>query len=203
MTGTASYNTAIKQPGTATTFTDEATTNTSGNVYQVTDATKQIFDRATVPVVEDGGVPVVPDEINYLDGSVTLPAPPGGVVTISGKYIPMTVVATGKEFSVELTATELDDTAFGDAGYRSRVIGLIDVSATLRLNWANGFFIASLLARLPLVFEIKPGGADPIMRAWMVIPDVGWSGDIDGIEDEEVSFALDGAGIPNADFAFL
>lgn len=203
MPGTASYNTVIKQPGTATTFTDEATTNTTGNTYQVTDATKQIFDRNTVPTVEDDGVPVIPASINYLEGSVTLSAPPGGVVTISGKYIPMTTIATGKEYSVELVASELDDTAFGDGGYRSRVLGLFDITASLRLNWANAFFVTSILNRAALVFEIQPGGAAPLMRAWMVVPSVEWAGNIDDLEEEEVSFALDGAGIPNADFAFL
>jgi hypothetical protein len=132
---TASYKTVVKVPGTSTMFADEDMTLVSATTYQIEDATKQVWDRAVKPTFYDDGTEIPESSIlrvNYLFGKVTLASPPSGTVTVDGNYLPM-VEATGvKEHSFSLGGDILDQTTYeNNEGYRRRLSGLKDVSATL------------------------------------------------------------------------
>jgi len=80
----AGYNASVFVSGTSTATTGEATTNTSGDIYQITDTDKQIMDPDVTPVVYDG-VSVISAStytINYLEGTISLGSTPAGAVTV-------------------------------------------------------------------------------------------------------------------------
>ena len=68
--GYAGYLVDISQQGTTTTFTTEAAALVSGKTYQISDATKQIWDRSATLNVFDNGVNLYADviDIDYLFG---------------------------------------------------------------------------------------------------------------------------------------
>ncbi len=127
---TAGFNTTLKVGGTSTAFTGEATTNTTGNIYQITNTAKRVLDPTVAIVVYDGVTPVVPTAIDYLFGKVTLPAPPAGLVTIDGSYIPLLSVVQGKMASVDTTIDALDASVFGSRD-RVFVAGLRTATAEI------------------------------------------------------------------------
>ena len=60
----AGYATVLEVGGTSTAFTGEATTNTTGNTYQITNSAKRVLDPAAAVTVKDGGAPVAPASID-------------------------------------------------------------------------------------------------------------------------------------------
>lgn len=109
--------------GTPTTFSAEATTNTSGKTYQITNAAKRVLDPATAVVVKDNGVAVPAADIaslNYLNGSVTFTSgytPTTPITFDSGKYVPLELISTSlivNEFEVDMKMTLASSTAQGD-----------------------------------------------------------------------------------------
>ncbi len=130
MAATAGFNTALKVGGTSTAFTGEATTNTTGDSYQITNTAKRVLDPTVAITVYDGVTPVVPTVIDWLFGVVTLPAPPVGAVTIDGSYIPLLTVAQGQAATTDTSVDALDASVFGSrdrvfvAGLRTLTIEL-------------------------------------------------------------------------------
>ncbi len=208
--GTAGYLTTVKLGGTPTAITDEPTTKVTANtVYQITDAAKRILDRTTAVTVKvdpdgAGAAPAAVADpstysIDYPFGKITFKTDQGAsaVVTVSGKYIPITAVAGANRYALNQSSTVLDDTDYPTAqangGYRSRLLGLHDVNLTLgRFADTSKAFSDALKNRTPLLMEVRPGGAGDYFRGWMVVESDNASGDIDALEAEEISFQLDG-----------
>lgn len=126
----AAWPTTLKVGGDAVSMTGEATTNTTGNTYQVTNTAKRVLDWTQAITVKDGGTPVSPASIDWLAGKVTLSAPPGGAVTIDGYYLPMQAVVEGKAFGISGTLDVIDVSAFG-AIDRTKIAGLREFSVTM------------------------------------------------------------------------
>lgn len=121
---TAGYETVLYIGGTATTMTNEATSEVSAGppqVFRITDATKRALDLATAVVIrDDGAVDVTSDfTIDFLSGTVTSAAGGYASVTISGKFIPLLAVAEGRSAAVNPEATKLDAGVFGEAFMKS------------------------------------------------------------------------------------
>jgi hypothetical protein len=130
----------VKMSGTATTFTDEATTAVIANkAYQISNAVKQVWDPTFAVTVKNGGVAVDPVAdpytINRLTGTVTFTATTARTITFSGKYLPMTTIAKGTEFYYTLSRPAIDDTTFDSVNWRENVAGIADVQATIGKNW--------------------------------------------------------------------
>ena len=120
MAATAGYNAALKVGGTATTITDEATTELDAGppqVFQITNAAKQVLDPATAVVIKDETTADVTDDfaIDFNTGTVT--SETGGYVsvTISGKYIPLHTVARVQVATINASVAELDKSSLGNA----------------------------------------------------------------------------------------
>ena len=126
----AGYATVLEVGGTSTAFTGEATTNTTGNTYQITNSAKRVLDPAAAVTVKDGGAPVAPASIDWLFGKVTLSSPPGGAVTIDGSYIPRLTVALGKSAEPAVAIDAIDASVFGSQD-RAYVAGLRTLTATI------------------------------------------------------------------------
>jgi len=197
------YNAVLKTSGTATTLTTEATTKVSGKIYQITDATKRVLDPDTAVVVSDGDGALEAgkiESIDYLFGIITLASnfTPNGSVTVSGKYLPMTVVAqTNGGFSLEMTGNVLDATdratAQSNGGYKVNKIGLIDVSAQIsRLDDLAMTYADLLLARTPFILELTLANGALMMRGWFVLGAANAEGEVSGLEMENLEFALYG-----------
>ena len=119
---------------TSATMTNEATTSSAVNIYQVTAATKQVLDPAVAVVVtHSAGTSVdttwMDAGIDYYTGRVKLTAE--DTPTISGAYLTMTTLASVVSWSLALSKNAADTTALGDSW---KVYTPIEEGATLTIN---------------------------------------------------------------------
>jgi hypothetical protein len=119
MAPSAGYNALIKVGGTATTITDEATTELDAGppqVFQITNTAKRVLDPATAVVIKDETTADVTSDftIDFNTGTVT--SATGGYVsvTISGKYIPLHTVAQCTVATINASMAELDSSELGE-----------------------------------------------------------------------------------------
>ena len=199
--GQAAYNTTIKISGSAVGFTGEATTDLGSNSFQITDDTKQIFDRTVTPTVYDGGVPVATTDykIDFLFGIIDFNVAPAGAVTIDGSYLPVSHIGGASSYTLNFNADVQDCSNFADAsqngGYRSKTITLIDASVDLtRFDDLNKQFKDYLENRESFLLEIIPGGVNgtSAARGWFTVENASSQGDVGALEEEDLSFHLDG-----------
>lgn len=120
MAASAGYNASIKVGGTATTITDEATTELSAGppqVFQITNAAKRVLDPATAVVIKDNTTADVTADftIDFLTGTVTSATGGYTSVTISGKYIPLHTVAQCTVAAINASVADLDSSELGES----------------------------------------------------------------------------------------
>lgn len=111
----------------------DAMTLISGTTYYVTIARgkNQVFVPGVPVTVKDGGVSIgTAFAANYLAAQVTLNSPPTGAVTIDYSYMVVNPAAEVREFSLNLTRDELEDTVFGDDN-KSYTMGLKGGTGTI------------------------------------------------------------------------
>lgn len=195
MSGVAAYGADIKKSGTSTSFTDEAMSNTTGNTWQIDDASKEVFDRDTVPTFYDNSVEIDTADIssiNYLYGSVTFTGSKSGPITVDGDYMPMASIAGAKDVSLNRTAAILDDTDISNSGCHTKEYGIRDVSVTVgRWDDVAHTFTDILAARTPVVIEIAPTSSKSY-RGWFVVSGSSGTLDINTLLEESITFELDG-----------
>ena len=198
--GFAGYLATIKKPSTGTTFTGEAFTLESTRIYQITNASKQIWDRTGTFVFKDGGVDHTADIewVDYLFGRIKFKDTytVSGAVTADGKYFPTVTIGKANGFtitqSMEAIETTDFDTAQANSGYRTFIAGLRTVSADLTgiYNVSNAF-IAALQARSEILVEFCPEGLGrSVARGFFKYSGQGQSGDVGALEEEKVSLRL-------------
>lgn len=146
----------VKVSGAAVAFTDEATTDSGDHqTYQITSATKRVWDPFLAITVKVGGVTTVETySLHRLSGSIVFATVNGarGTVTVSGSYLPLSTALEGKTFSYALTAQNIADNSFGDE-YVSRVQAARDVTGSIGRWFVDTFFSAALVADTQLVFQ--------------------------------------------------
>lgn len=153
MPSTAGRLALVKLSGTPTAFTGEATTVlTTDKVYQISDATKQVWDPTATITVKDGGTPVNtgtdPYTINRLTGTVSFTNTAARTITIDGTYLPMTTIAKTKEVLYMTGRENLDDTTFDSNGWEESIQGRGVASATLGRNWE---YVSGLVLQTAIV----------------------------------------------------
>ncbi len=202
--GFAGYVVTIKQTAaTDTSMTTEACSLVSGKIFQIDDATKQIWNIESDDLsILDNAVEV--DEadvlsIDYLNGiveftagySVTTP------ITVTGSFFATADVAKAREFTLNQTAVAVDETALEDAaantgvrihGYGLKTVGL-DITGIFAVASA---FRALLTARTLFILEIAPEGAltGSYFRGYFKLTERGQSGDVGALEEETLGFTL-------------
>jgi len=195
MAGTAGYAASIKKSGTSTGFTTEAMSNTTGNIWQIDDADKEVFNRGTLPTFYDNAVEIVVGDItsiDYLYGRVTFTGVKTGPITVTGDYMPMSEIAGAKDGTLNRTSAIHDNTDTSNAGSHTKKYGLQDASVSLgRWDDLTHAFTAILEARTPVVIEIAPSSAKSY-RGWFVAESSGQNLDLNSLIDESVAFQLDG-----------
>ena len=199
----AAYLVTIKSSGTPTVFLNATTTNISGNVYQINATTRRILDPNTTPAIKIGSLTVTTGfVIDYLFGLVTFTNPPTGAVSVSGRYMPVTNVGGCYEYSLDIGGDMLDKTDLSSTGYRSKQLGMNDVSITLsRYDDLSKIFKTSRQDRENVLIEIRPDSSD-IIRGWFVIDSTSSSADVSSLESESITLQLAENPIPNSTFSW-
>ena len=202
MAAVATYSATIKTAGAATAFTGEAFTNVSGNIYQITATTKRRWDGDTTPTVYDGGVPIAASgyTIEYLTGTVTLTAPPGGAVTADGEDLPMLSILLCRTLDQDRTCVLHDVTTFDSAGNTTRLPGIFDASGSFEIldilttdldAGAGTVKLDTILTgRTSVYLEIGMGGTSfDVYRA--VLSQAASAGAVDSVKSNTITWSLD------------
>jgi len=189
MTERAGYDCAIKISGTETSMTGEATTTADTISYQITNTVKQVLDRDTAPTVLDGGSATAEDyTVNYLNGTITFGGADTRVITITGKYLPMTTAAYAHTMSDSRVCNLLDVPKFQET-HIDRVAGMKSASGTLS-QWdvTDETYKDALEAGNPIVIEILSKSTDGPDRFWALLDSDELQAAVDGMQDEVISW---------------
>lgn len=208
--GFAGYQATLLKAGTGTATTGEATTNESGQIYQITDTTKRIWDRNATITVFDGAADVT-DQVEWFDYlfgrfkfldaySVV------GTITIDVTYFGTSVLGKGNAYNLTMSANAIDNSTFdivqGNSGYRTFEPGLRTVELEI-----DGIFDATenaksdLAARNEVIVEIDPAGDGlSIARGFFRITSAPQSGDVGALEEQTISLALS---VPDDDLLLI
>jgi hypothetical protein len=198
--GVVGYCAKIRAGGTPVVMTDEAMELVSGKTYRVTAPTKRILDYFTAITVEDGGVDQTAEviSIDYLNGEITFDAgyTVTGAVTITGKYVPTSVIAKARSFNLTQSAQATDtsdyETTCANDGWRTHEPGLRTVNLEVGgvYDITNGA-AAALAARQPVIIEVAPDNdTDSIFRGFFKRHNRRQSGDVGALEEENHTFGL-------------
>lgn len=192
MAATASYTTLLKKGGDSTAFTGESLTLVSGETYQMDTTSRRFLDPSVVPTFYEDEVEIPAGdvlEVNYLFGKVTFNEEKTAV-TMDGSYIPMSTVAGAKSHNLSISAATHANTAYGNDGTETHQLGLFSVSASFsRFDDISGDFKDIIRSRVPVALEIA-SAALTVFRGWFVPESVNSSGDVNSLEEEELSFQL-------------
>lgn len=206
---TAAYQAAIRGQGTSTAFTNEPTTKLTANTrYQIQTDAKRLLDPSvavTVEVDADGAgaggyVVASPSSyaIDYLFGVVTFSADQGAsaLVRVSGSYMPVVSLLGVTGWKMDASRTVLDDTTINSTGWRTKLVGLKELSGSLDLTEPlitdndpgpgalklEDYFTGGV----PLLFERDSGGKR--FRAWVLLAGTGEGGGVDELVNRTVNF---------------
>lgn len=191
MTERAGKDCQIKISGSALTLTNAAVTNIDNQSYQITDTAKQVLDLATSVTVKVGGSTTTEAyTMNYLNGKVIFATVNAGrgTVTITGKYLPLTVAAYAHTSSSNMACEMKDVTPFG-VTHKKRMAGLKSASGTLsQFNVADTIYSAALVAGLPIVIESRAISTDEPERFYALLDSTEVTAAIDGVQDNKISW---------------
>jgi hypothetical protein len=206
MAAVAGYNFYIKKSGTSTGFTDEATTNTSGDTWRLNTVAKRVFDRDTAITVYDNAVEVDAADIasiDYMFGEITFTGAKSGPITVDGSYMPLTSIAGAKDVTLMRTRSLLDSTDIDNSDYRTKEYGGIQDITISASRWfdVDYTFHDILEARTPVVIDYTPDGTF-FYRGWFLSDSVGDSANINELLEESLSFQLAGSTIDGASFSY-
>ena len=173
----------------------------SGKTFSIDDATKEVWDRSTAPVIKDTGTPIAAADIlnfDYLFGQVTFVATftPSGAVTADVDFFPLTVVGSGNAYSLSMSAAVEDISTFAlaqaNTGYTVSQPGLRTVSLEVSgIYNSTENAAADLSARNELIIEIDPAGdGSSIARGFFKVTTAGQGGAVGALEDETINFML-------------
>lgn len=201
MAGQAGYKALIKVGGTPVPVTDEACAMTSPKNYIVTDATRRAVERYDSVTVKVDASPVDSSLyfIDYLFGIVILDGSVAdGVMTIDYSYVPTVVAAGTNSFSLDLGGDVLDTTQFREStdpqhGFRTRINGLNDVSASMEsIDLTNKTFVNAKLARNAVMVEFDfDGTGTDLARGWFIVETDNTSLEVAGLVGESISLQLE------------
>lgn len=215
--GFAGYIADLKQVGTTTGMTDEATTLVSGLTYQIDDLAKQILDRTVAIIIDDNAIPVADadiESIDYLFGKVTFVegySVTGDITFDTASYFPTAVIGCTQNYTLTMTADAIDETCFSTAqandGRRIFRPGLRTVGFEISGVYAPADDWKTVLAaRTEIIIEVDPAGdGSSIARGFFKLATQGQSGAVGALEEETINFNLyvpDETVNPEADIPF-
>lgn len=201
--GTPAYKVKLRASGTPTASTGNTFSPTSvTNQYQIGSTTRRVWDRKVTPSnLKDANSSAISStdisSVDYLFGKITFNTTHGATVTADLTYLPMssTAVAGANSFTLTQSAELLDDTDFSTTGFRSRVLGLRDTTLSIS-SWTplNFYFwdaFVETTGSTVIVVEIQTESTGPIGRGFFKLSQDSYSGDIAGLEQEDIELSVD------------
>lgn len=181
--GSAGYNAAFYLTGTSTAMTDEACTEVSATVFQITATARRILDHDVAVVVKVATVVQTTGyTVDRLFGIVTFDASKtGSAVTVTANYLPRHLIAKVRTGSVNLSWDMAESGCLGDAG-EAHTPTIMRVAADLELvqlvATPDLFGTTSLMdlfeAKGIHVLEFQPSGSgQKVLRARGRLPTTG------------------------------
>jgi len=198
MPGISGRKALIKVTGAPVAFTGEATVDTGDHqTYQMSTATKRIWDRATPLVVDVGGTPTGETyTFNRLTGTVRFATVNAGrgAVTLSGAYLPTAIAVGSTGYSYSITKQALVDTdldsAFTNNGHNTYQPGMLDAEGSINGRLTVDMTLRDLLlAGAPVVIECfidRAAAADLTM--WALLDKDTLSAAMDAIQESAITF---------------
>lgn len=210
--GTPGYKISLKAPGTPTASTGNYFNLVAGTTktYQIASTAKRVLARNVSPSAfkeSTGGTTIGGSDIasvDYLFGKVTFSSTHTTQIVGTVTHLPLSVVAGANSMTLNCSRELLDDTDFSSTGFRSRAIGIADVSLsisrydTLDQEWAHRLLSTSVLSTAlstganELVVEIRPESTGKYAVGFFRLENENLSGDVSGLEGSELSLQLDG-----------
>lgn len=155
---------SIKVAGAAVSMTNEAASTTDRYTYQITNAAKRLIDKDTAVVVKVNGVTGSTGfTINHLLGKVVFTAQKSAedVITISGKYLPLSLAASAYDFTYGKEVDAYDVSRFLDTAKR-RISGHKFAYGTLsKWDITDTFFVDALTDGTAKYLVLNSGEGDP------------------------------------------
>lgn len=202
--GFAGYHCDIRQmAGSTTSFTGESTSQETGQIYVIDDATKDVWDHTQALTFTDDSTDVT-DEVEWIDflrgrykfqdSYTVVDTNP----TVAGEYFAKTVVAKGRTFNLTQSQSPIDDTDFATAqansGHNTYEYGLKTVSLEIGnvYDVTNGWR-TTLEGRSLVIIDLAPvgnGSSDSYARGIFKVSTHAHSGDVGALEEETVNFTL-------------
>lgn len=199
MAATAAHSTVVKATGTSTSMTDEATTNTSGKTYQVTNSAKRVIDPTVAITVKDDAVAVDAadiESVDFLFGTVTFVGgyTVNGAVTITGNYLPLHTLSYAREFEITDSNMLPDATVFTDTVVKRKQtlqalavrLGLLERVGTV-FDGGSKSLASFITSGGLMVLEVNIGGSGTIFRAMVIGESTSAGAQVAGLLDESVS----------------
>lgn len=209
MAGIAGKKALVKVGGAPVVLTNEAAANAGDNkTWQITTVARRVLDRATAVVVKNGGVAVNPAvdpfTVSRLNGTVIFTnADNTRVITVSGKYVPLSVAVGSKNYSYALARTVIADTDFDSAntntGFNTYQAGMLDVSGSIGRRLTTDLVMRDALRTGdPVVIEFfsdRNAAAD--LLCWALLDKDQVQSAVDGMQEGTIDFkgAADDYGI--------
>lgn len=197
------YSLLVRKGGFPVGITAEATTNTSGNIFQITSAARRVLDPATPWHVKDGAATLAYSAISsvdFLSGEITLGSSPSTSVFFTGNYIPITtatdVLFECRDFTLGDSADLLDTTIFTGTTERTRkrIQGLNDVelSAETLMDRAQMAYLSTVKFRGDnVVTEVYFGdAAQPRFRGFCKVESIESAGNVEGLLSTSIVFKI-------------
>jgi predicted secreted protein len=136
--------------------------------------------------------------IDYLNGTVTFKSAytVTGAVTITAQYVPTTVIAKSRSFTLTQGAAEIDETSYDSAlangGWREYQIGLKNTRLEIRGIYDASLNLQTALASRSLLYiDVAPANdANTIFRGFFKRSTFGQAGDVGALEDSTVTMDL-------------
>ena len=206
MPGLAGKKALVKVTGAPLDFTAEECSTSDDTTYTIDDAAKKYWDRDTPVQVFEDGIAVNPATDPYqiirLTGQVVFDNADAlrGAITVTGKYLPVSVAAGARAYSFELSQAVLDDSDFdtaGTDGHTRKLAGLKNVSGSIGRRFrVEAGMTDLLLAGDPVILEFYSDRSQaPDLVCWALLTKEGIQAAVDGAIDADV----DWEGIPDAD----
>ena len=198
--GFPGYQASLRRAGTAVSMVAEPTALV-GNGYYIIDRDRSLLDRNAPVIVNDDGVAVDPEDIEYIDylqGGVVFVSGyvVTGPVTITADYRPTTAICFAQTFSLTQTADTENVTDFCSAQNNNGHAVFRYQRQTVELSLdgfynVNAAYSSDLITRDEVIIEINPDGeGKSVARGYFKCTSTGQSGDVGNTETQNATYML-------------
>ena len=179
--------------GTSVSFTDEATTASSDyKRYTISNTAKRFWDKSAAITVKKNGTTVTSGyTIEYAGGVIvfTTALAPTYVVTVSGKYIPLTQVATLFNWKLDLENELKEVTTFNSNGWVELLPTNNKFTVSAEGYWADATFFNQLGNEIGIQLFVDSGTNKYRYEGFVIVNKSSIDTPVDDIVKESIEFA--------------